>query len=1405
MEAEGVDGMGSFDTMITNYSQINQPNRQRRVLERLIPDNIIILDESHNASGASNTGAFIIRLIRRARGVIYSSATFAKRPDTMPVYHRTDLSRANLDLDHLIDAVASGGTPLQEILSHDLASVGQYVRREKSFAGIDNITIVDEEHRERDTRRSDQNTELIRAILRMDTIFQDELANAVNSGNRNQGRSVLGVNVPGSQVYGGRRVSSTVTASNFASTVHNIVRQLLFCMKCDLAVKHTIEEIKAGRKPVLGVANTMESFLKDDIEAGNISAGDPIADMTFTSVLHRALRGILRVTVKSPGGLKTRHVIDIEQLSPDFQRRYRELQERIDNTVSDIPGSPIDYIKLKLAAKGYSVNELTGRSWMADTSDPVGRLRMRSTKEQSDKNAIINGFNDGSIDVLIINQAGSTGLSLHSSPKFKDKRPRTFIGVQFELNIDTEIQKMGRINRKDQVNLPKFISLQLDIPAEVRPAAIHMKKLASLSANTSANSDNVLALKDSPDMINRYGDRVAMEFLQNNPDIARVVNFTPNRGQSVEMGALSGKMAIHPVHIQREFWAQTQEEYELLIQDMKEEGTYDLDVTDLNLQAETLDKVLKTAGTDESNPFGRSTYIERLQVRSEKKPYKYKRLKKEVDERLGLKTGREVTQEIGQKLEEETTKYIEERERAATRERPFNAGAARATLQSTRARLHSLNIGSTYLLTIGEGFDLMGVLIDIKRQGKAGHPARPSKVKLVFAVNHPIQKYSVPLSRMGTGPRAVPVQFLRSRVDPDWDDLIPDTFHMERYMMTGNLLQGAADAPAMSRVVRFSMKDGTMRNGILTPLNYTVPVDDAVRINADQAVELALRGNDLESRDVILRTTDRQTYMIAVPRSQRRGSIYFLNDDLTRLTQTGEFESIGTEMRATFKRDNLPDAIRILTDIGATFDVGRDVFDQVFEQGPTGETVLSVEGKKRPGRRKPGQYEPPYAFTKSQYVNAKKAMEAFLQGLKVAGLSPAVIKRLELQFKPFISLEGKNFEKSYSDWITEGVTAEHIKEAITFDEFRALVEVSLYRANLGDLRETGVHTAWHVIKSMMPKKDQDIIGRYFKTEEGEAEGYVQFVRENYEFIKRLPQGIRRIYMKIRSILMKIRNALNGKGFNRAEDIFGKAMMGVYESPRFTRPGETTAVMEVEPRPVSWAYSQLLRSVETAKDMPRKVQSLRNWLSKKAKPAELKWYDVDAWIKANQVDGKIDRAAFLDYLIMNEVNVEEKVRIDDENFDDKHERWVQYVYSDIEAMANQQYFYEGGEGLAAYNTFMDLMDKWRQAALDTDTFDGEDTFELSAKIEAEIGFNPDSYLYDDLPQLEIDEHLDDLPEFTKYDKWTLPGGKRYRELLLTLPVDFNAERDAKGRRIMELLSERVNLQAQYEITSNKLTW
>ena len=92
------------------------------------------MDESHNSSGSSNTGIFMQGVLARTSGAVFLSATFAKRPDNMPIYAmKTAISEANMSKEELVDAIS-------KVNQYDFN--GKLVR-EVALPGVGSVSDID--------------------------------------------------------------------------------------------------------------------------------------------------------------------------------------------------------------------------------------------------------------------------------------------------------------------------------------------------------------------------------------------------------------------------------------------------------------------------------------------------------------------------------------------------------------------------------------------------------------------------------------------------------------------------------------------------------------------------------------------------------------------------------------------------------------------------------------------------------------------------------------------------------------------------------------------------------------------------------------------------------------------------------------------------------------------------------------------------------------------------------------------------------------------------------------------------------------------------------------------------------------------------------------------------------------
>ena len=485
------NSLGDYDVVFTTYNQLSPLQSGKSVRDafgymqkqdvKLAPrheflntivdgNSMLILDEAHNAGRAGDPdkdqiklGDLVRNLIDKAGGVFYSSATFAKDPKVMDAYRRTDLGKAFQTAEQLVDAMST--VPMQQATSAMLVDAGQYLRRERSFEGITytNETVdVDKEAAE------DLSTAM-RLIVEFDQAKKGALADLQSD-----------LDAEGAAFGDDTSATAQVEAVNFTSVMHNVLNTFLLAVKAENTADVAIEAIRRGEKPVITVANTLETFISEYARENNIGIGSKI-DATFGDILQRYLRNVRTVNIKHGDGRLEKHYITDDELGEAGLEAYDEAEAFIRemSRTLDIPISPIDAIKQRIQKAGYSIGEITGRGTVV--VDGVYKKRDKTELKTAGKKNTIAKFNEGQLDALIINRSGSTGLSMHASEKFADQRRRVMIIAQAELDINNHMQMLGRINRTGQVTvdgkapkgvpavfgLPYYVQLSADVPIEL--------------------------------------------------------------------------------------------------------------------------------------------------------------------------------------------------------------------------------------------------------------------------------------------------------------------------------------------------------------------------------------------------------------------------------------------------------------------------------------------------------------------------------------------------------------------------------------------------------------------------------------------------------------------------------------------------------------------------------------------------------------------------------------------------------------------------------------------------------------------------------------------------------------------------------------------------------------------------
>jgi hypothetical protein len=959
-----------YDFVMATYSQFNAAvgNDKKSFIKQVAARTIIVLDEAHNTSGASNVGIFMQEVVADADGVLFLSATFAKRPDNMPIYAAaTAMRETGLPNEDLISAITDGGVALQEVISSQLVAEGQMLRRERHIEGMEVNYLVLDDKEEEHRAIADNLTALVRGIV----AFQEEHINpaieAMDSEVAAEGKEAT--KRQGTKGAG-------VDNSPYFSKVFQVVNQMLFAIKADAVADRAIMRLKEGKKPVIAFSSTMGSFLEQltNNNGSPVSPGDVIP-VDFNIVLRRGLEGVMRYSVTTPEGATEKRAFAYGDLTNAAQAAYDHLHELIRQTTAGITLSPIDVIVQKLTRAGYKVAEVTGRKFevVIARDGKTGTVQARKKENTADA---FRKFNDNEVDVLLINQSGSTGASAHAIATAKvpasQVQQRVMIVLQAELDINTEVQKRGRINRTGQLLKPIYDYVSSAIPAEKRLNMMLRKKLKSLDANTSSNQKNSSNLLAGEDFLNKYGDMVVTEYLLENPQLIRDLGLKKNDeadedATDITAHKVSGRIAVMPTAVQAAFYEEVNQRYADLVAYLREADEYDLELEDQNLQARTLDTAVISVGQGGRSAFGGDVLMEKVEMNALKKPLTAEELQNELTAALGGRTAKEILTEQHQQLVDAfKAQFMQKRNEvndwAETQRIAFKDdqdellkideqvkerhAKAKQQLQGKFDYLYqffnpgldytagpAFRIGHDVLVPTGRDTAVTGVFLGYAVDASKPNAFVPSKIKLRVAVPTSLKRLNIPLS-MDQARALKPMT--AANTARQWPELVKNrqTDRTVGYIVTGNLLKGLAENSG--RLISYTTDSGSVRKGILKPDGWdpakemgSKPV--MVPVSAADKTLLALPTGQMLTTNIDLtffRTWD--GFSVLVPGSKKSGGHLFLNTDLMGLVQSNRFEKVGDKMRAKLLEDDLRPFLAVLSaKFGATLAVSREDGEKV--------------------------------------------------------------------------------------------------------------------------------------------------------------------------------------------------------------------------------------------------------------------------------------------------------------------------------------------------------------------------------------------------------------------------------------------------------------------------------------------
>ena len=1359
--------------VFTTYDQLNDqfqpkgienPAPRRRFLQQLVQNEnvILIMDEAHNAGGSGDlynlkpnrrTGIaphpralFLRQIIPETDGVIYSSATYAKNPDVMDLYSATDLRLGvGGDIQGLAEAVGRGGIPFQQITAAMLSESGQYIRRERSFDGVTYSPEL-----------TDVNTRIAEDVSRAMSVirqFEDTVITPLYEGD-----SDIRVNTAMGE--------SGQQAQNFTSLMHNIIGQMLLSLKVKPAVEKAIKKLQDGtadnEQVVLTVSNTMGAFLDNYVDNKGLMEGDVI-EARFNDLLERYLHNTrLYITGErdEKGDLIKYHLTD-EELGEAGVQAYEAVRVMINSLdLSELPVSPVDYMLYELKKAGFPALEITGRDFTIDYSEQPPTLSRRDPKDRSVNGKIetIKNYNTGKNRAIVLNRSGSTGISLHASERnpLKGQGKRTMYIVQAEVDINVHMQMLGRIHRTGQVVTPDYVQVVANIPAERKPAALLVAKMASLNANTTADADSLFTDKSTVNFLNKYGDRVAAETMAANPELNTILGSPYKRGENNKPANIAnlakkvtGRLPLLPLAQQDQVYDALVESYNDLIAELDATGRNDLEAKTFDLDAKTIERQEVHPSTGES-PFQGAVFAEKVDMKRIGKPFTTQELKDQVEEHQG-----EGEEEAEAALEAFETYRFESIEAAQKRIDEAETDLARDEAEQAMERLHDklrqdkssfdyfndmFRVGNVIDLDLnmGDGAPALdGVIVGKMQRGNPRNPLALSTWRVRVAVPDGIRVVNLPFSKFGVGSQMQPGRVYASlnrwaeleETAKQFDEAL-SVSREERWIITGNLFTGYATfRESNGRIMVFTREDGTTEQGVLMPPSFDPQVAiDSTPVafeTADQALEyMRVVGNSIVNLRLpgdlrLVHNANAGQYLVATSKAVSKAGRFF-RDDSRLLGITGSFTSLGNNMVTD------PLTEKQVRDVFDLFRSRNNTWFANTETAVAREIVYGSSEDNTDAQMSVGEQEisnPADIRAELRKAKGRRVSRELISGsrIKVIPLEQAR-SMLGSKIKP----KTQGFSLDGTIYLIEGRIAKgHVWNTL-------LHELGSHQ----HLESVFTGKSWDRIAGMMDRFEgmDNETGEAVRAAKRRIPESTPAESRNKEWVAYyLENNANREQTLWKRIISAIKKALVKMGFSpkmvgfSPDDLVtiattalrtgrvetakaGNAFSGLGTEMWYSRLQETIAVKGPKSAPAA-QWLSTISSWKKKGTLPEPVQE------------ELEWTGLEEWIKGQ--DGKVSRDKVIDFLTSNGVQVREVVK-----------RNPAKTRARFEAMDSEQL-------QQAYKNMFD-----------TDP--------------VEEGITEDDMIESLVMATETPDPFTKSPNAARYHAYQLPGGDRYKELLIILP-------------------------------------
>jgi hypothetical protein len=482
--------------IFSSYSSLIATSRKgvRRfdqIQKWLGPEGVVIFDEAHKAKNAlasgggepTQTGQAVIDLQDPKTNfdyrVIYSSATGATDVRNMAYMTRLGLWGPGTNFPQgftqFLSEIDGGGVGAMEMVSRDMKSLGMYLSGSISF-GIDPTSGKAVEYRERVHPLSAEQRKMYNHAAKAWRVVLQNIEGALditNAGGRARG----------------------IALQKFWGDHQRFFRQVICAFKVPSVLEEAEAALAHGKSVVVSLVGTGESKTREQISRV-VADGGSLEDLDFSpreiiaAMIQRGFPTNVYVDETDKAtGQNIKVLAKNEDGSPVQSREALKMKQALLDGLSalHLPENPLDQIVNHFGER--NVAELTGRARRLIRDQITGRVEYKKRAPEGVPMNRVNvdsmeRFQGGVCRVSIISDAGSIGISLHSSNRAKNRERRVHITLELGWSADKQMQCFGRTHRSDQAIPPEYLLLSTELGGEKRFSSTIARRLQSLGALT---------------------------------------------------------------------------------------------------------------------------------------------------------------------------------------------------------------------------------------------------------------------------------------------------------------------------------------------------------------------------------------------------------------------------------------------------------------------------------------------------------------------------------------------------------------------------------------------------------------------------------------------------------------------------------------------------------------------------------------------------------------------------------------------------------------------------------------------------------------------------------------------------------------------------------------------------------